>query len=437
MLSDWAKAETKPAYNYSEIEDTPDLSGYANVQADWNEADEESDAYIKNKPTKVSDFENDAEYVTKAEYDELLDKYNELKSNSESISRESTLKENASDFKELLSSLCDEQPVNVSYGAILSTFSISPNKKVVFSQGNLQYRRGGTHSTMDEDNVPGTWRFAEHQYDLVGGTCLGIHPDGKTNVAGVCGNVYYNNEKCDNLEAVINENYEGWFDMFGYGTSGWNSGANVFMPGQFSANDLDYIQEFRHFTSFKKADWGYYNTIQTSSLSYPCTWRVLSDKEWLYLLQKRPNAAALFGAGMIHLDEATPDGVSDVYGIILLPDNWSACPDGCTFNNTATPTETGYTFSDFSINEYSETQWASMQSYGAIFLPCGGTLRFDAKYSDRDDKLCYSHAVYPSIYGTYFTSNDNGYMRIDNTSLKVWTHFGDWAMLVRLVADVE
>lgn len=34
------------------------------VQADWNETDPQSDAFIKNKPTKVSEFENDAEYLT-------------------------------------------------------------------------------------------------------------------------------------------------------------------------------------------------------------------------------------------------------------------------------------------------------------------------------------------------------------------------------------
>ena len=34
-----------------------------NVQANWDELDTTNDAYIKNKPTKVSIFENDSEYV--------------------------------------------------------------------------------------------------------------------------------------------------------------------------------------------------------------------------------------------------------------------------------------------------------------------------------------------------------------------------------------
>ena len=36
----------------------------ANVQANWNESDNTSDAYIQNKPTNVSSFTNDAGYVT-------------------------------------------------------------------------------------------------------------------------------------------------------------------------------------------------------------------------------------------------------------------------------------------------------------------------------------------------------------------------------------
>lgn len=39
----------------------------ANVQSNWNEADASSDAYILNKPTNVSAFTNDAQYITMAD----------------------------------------------------------------------------------------------------------------------------------------------------------------------------------------------------------------------------------------------------------------------------------------------------------------------------------------------------------------------------------
>ncbi|MBO4655069.1 MAG: hypothetical protein J5644_05955, partial [Bacteroidales bacterium] len=43
-------------------------------------------------------------------------------------------------------------------GAISGKFSVSSTKQVYFSQGNLQYQAS-----------TGTWRFAEHQYDFIGG----------------------------------------------------------------------------------------------------------------------------------------------------------------------------------------------------------------------------------------------------------------------------
>ena len=42
-------------------------------------------------------------------------------------------------------------------GKLPGSFSVSGEKKVCFSQGNLQYQ-GST----------GTWRFATHQYDFIG-----------------------------------------------------------------------------------------------------------------------------------------------------------------------------------------------------------------------------------------------------------------------------
>ena len=55
--------------NYT-TEEKSKLSGIeagaeANVQSDWSEADNSKDDFIKNKPTKVSDFQNDSGFITK------------------------------------------------------------------------------------------------------------------------------------------------------------------------------------------------------------------------------------------------------------------------------------------------------------------------------------------------------------------------------------
>lgn len=46
----------------------------ANVQSDWSEADNSKDDFIKNKPTKVSDFQNDSGFITK-DADDLTNYY--------------------------------------------------------------------------------------------------------------------------------------------------------------------------------------------------------------------------------------------------------------------------------------------------------------------------------------------------------------------------
>lgn len=46
----------------------------ANVQSDWSEADNSKDDFIKNKPTKVSDFQNDSGFITK-DVDDLTSYY--------------------------------------------------------------------------------------------------------------------------------------------------------------------------------------------------------------------------------------------------------------------------------------------------------------------------------------------------------------------------
>ena len=59
---------------YAHSQSTHALSkAEANVQSDWNVIDTNSDAYIKNKPTNISEFTNDANYVTKTYVDTAIE----------------------------------------------------------------------------------------------------------------------------------------------------------------------------------------------------------------------------------------------------------------------------------------------------------------------------------------------------------------------------
>ena len=192
--------------------------------------------------------------------------------------------------------------------------------QVQFAQGNLQYQ-ASSH----------TWRFAEHQYDIVGDAIIG--------------NVYENGVKSDNTK--ICSDYNGWIDLYGWGT-----GVN---PTLATTESEDYIVY---------SEWGN-NAIQNST-GY--TWRTLANDEIVYLFHGRTNAATLFGFGSV-------DGVN---GVILLPDNWTL-PAGLSFTPSTTKGlewNGTYYFNEnadnYSHNTYTTDEWTVMEYAGAVFLPAAG-----------------------------------------------------------------
>lgn len=183
-------------------------------------------------------------------------------------------------------------------------FSVAADKQVTFSPGNLQYKASTS-----------TWAFAENQYDFVGG---------------------------DN--ANISSTYDGWIDLFGWGTSGYNDK----QPYMTSDTDYDYGDGTNDLTG-TNYDWGAYASISNGG---NMAWRTLSAAEWDYLLQTRDGAADKHG-------NATVAGNK---GLVLLPDKWQL-PEGLSF--TADPT-------DWTTNTYTAEQWAEMEAAGAVFLPASG-----------------------------------------------------------------
>ena len=124
----------------------------------------------------------------------------------------------------------------------IGVFSVSADKQVTFSKGNLQY-----HPANDE------WRFAENQTDYIG-----------------------------NANSNCSSSYNGWLDLFGCSTSATNFGVST------SEDRDDYSGSF--------VDWGT-NKIGNDA---PNTWRTLSYDEWKYLLNTRPNASSLKGVAQVN-----------------------------------------------------------------------------------------------------------------------------------------
>ena len=198
----------------------------------------------------------------------------------------------------------------------IGLFSASADKQIIFSSGNLQY-----HPANNE------WRFAENQTDYIGAA-----------------------------NSTISETYNGWIDLFGWGT------------GDAPTKSSPFYSAYQTFV-----DWGT-NTIGTDA---PNTWRTLSKDEWNYIFYNRPNAQSLFALG----------SVNGVNGAIILPDNWTT-PAGVSFVASTTnglSWQGGYYYNsngtNYGDNTYTSEQWSKMEQAGAVFLPASGS-RSDTNVGD-------------------------------------------------------
>lgn len=192
-------------------------------------------------------------------------------------------------------------------------FSVSKSKQVLFSKGNLQYQAD-----------PGSWRFAENQYDVIG---------------------------ADN--GNIASDYTGWIDLFGWGTSGYDSK----VPYMTSTTNTAYGNGDADIAG-TNYDWGVYNK---NDLSAPeANWRTLTAAEWDTLLFYRAGIGDIGSANDLH-GLATVAGVK---GMILLPDDWR------TIYNPASGFDPEA--ANWSTNNYDADEWYTMEAFGAVFLPVGG-----------------------------------------------------------------
>ncbi len=211
-------------------------------------------------------------------------------------------------------------------GGINALFTINEDgDKVYFSQGNLQYQASTN-----------TWRFAEHQWDYVG--------EGNNN---------------------ISPNYNGWIDLFGWGTSGWNNGNTYYHPWDYLDNgnasqgygygptDGSNFQ-YSLIDDYANADWGVYNMISNGGTESG-VWHTMTSLEWEYLFFIRNTTTGARYA------KANVNGIN---GVILLPDDWSS-----TYYTLNAANQIG---AGFNSNVITISQWLGMEQCGAVFLPVAG-----------------------------------------------------------------
>lgn len=88
---------------------------------------------------------------------------------------------------------------------------------------------------------------------------------------------------------------------------------------------------------------------------YGRKWRMLTADEWDYMLNTR--------SSYLKAPARINTGNSYYNGLLILPDGWVR-PDGVSYNNAATT---------YDGNIYTSSQWYTMKSSGAIFLPAAGS----------------------------------------------------------------
>ena len=227
--------------------------------------------------------------------------------------------------------------------ALTGRFTVnSEGKQVIFSKGNLQYKPSSA-----------LFQFAANQYTIIG-------------------------ERNKNIAA----NYDGWIDLFGWGT-----GNNPTKKGTDNSS-------YSVFT-----DWGTNPVFNGGEYD----WRTLTMDEWDYIINQR--SAAKRG----------PAVIADICGYVLLPDEWEQ-PGGIVFDPYTKTIED---------NTYTAEQWQKMEEAGAVFLPCAG-MRSDKEsnttvnnankvgiywsstpYTEDPSKENYAQSVY--IMGQYIIDNINVY----------------------------
>ena len=176
-------------------------------------------------------------------------------------------------------------------GKLSGAFAINGDGDyIAFSKGNLQY-----HCTNH------VWQFATNQYDIIG-----------------------------NGNANISDSYDGWVDLFGYGTGNNPTLVNT---------------SYSAFSTF--TDWGV-NAISNGG-NEANLWRTLTRDEWAYLFNSRANASSKYGMAT----------VANVPGVIVLPDVY----EGSAINTD---------HNGWGNNIISSGDWAAYETAGAVFLPVAG-----------------------------------------------------------------
>ena len=273
----------------------------------------------------------------------------------------------------------------------LIQFSVSANKKVYFSCGNLRY--GESLSSK-----PG-WSLHPRQFDEHE-DAYGRHGYSGTNMTGTGYNATYD------LDRIC------WGRLANDGNYTYTAGGSWIY-----ADNLD-------LTRANGTDWGTVLTTEGNN------WRMLTADEWNYLF----NATARGSKRFIKVNVRDWDGVGTAYGVhvgtnfgvLLLPDNYA----GTGLSNTtlsAFNNGNGKKFLTIDLNSAGTDDVSKMLNAGAVFLPALGYRNADQYVTEQYQEYTYYNVMsvdnFYQSFGYYWSSTrvDNGGAHEEDRMAKVLT----------------
>lgn len=258
-------------------------------------------------------------------------------------------------------------------GSLSKLFSVSADRQVYFSQGNLYAKKDGSGNW--------SWHFYDQQYKY-----------NSLNPEGVMGRVPSDS---DNEIDLFTWGYDPTYSVQPRGT-GYVSG--------YGANE-----------NFSQSeDWGT-AYCKSNGITPTNTWRTLSIDEWGYLIDKKPISGSSFGAEVRQHKARYAVTVCGKHNcIILAPDDWdlTTYPLQSVYNDSSTP-----------------LTWSQAEALGLVCLPASG-IRFSANDIDFiDENVHYWSSTANSSSEAWTFTN------VDTADL--WNYTRSQGNAVRLVADTE
>ncbi len=243
-------------------------------------------------------------------------------------------------------------------GGTLTTFSVSANKQVYFSRGNLK-------ASFSTNSYADGWSFHNTQFDEI---------DGPLAVNGLGQIQTYHQYSNTNSNNPVNEN--------GIIFSSGKSSGDRFTWGYFDKIKLttsEYLDVNENLTKTAAVakDWG---CVFTESSPEGGNWRTLSADEWIYLFNGPSNVRGDKRFLRVFLRYYGSEAC--YMGVFVFPDHYSGSDlsGNYSFNSvTGNPAIIDYSNGNADVQK--------MFDAGAVFLPCVG-YRYKERYYDY---LCYNY----------------------------------------------